>query len=59
MSKDRRDDPFEDDPMRRVRKPVPPPGRVIHGKKYNKTRLKKKEVDLIQEGLEEYEKLYK
>jgi hypothetical protein len=59
VSKDPRDDLYKDDPMRRVRKPTPPPGRVIHGKKYNKHVLRRKEQDLIEDGMEEYEELYK
>lgn len=56
MSKDPRDDAYKYDPMESVRKPVPPPGKVIHGKKYNKTRIKRKEQEIIQEGLDEYYK---
>lgn len=56
MSKDPRDDAYKYDPMDSVRKPTPPPGKVIHGKKYNKTRIKRKEKEIIREGLQDYEK---
>jgi len=42
--------------MESVRKPTPPPGQIIHGKKYNKNRIKRKEKELIKKGLADYEK---
>lgn len=49
MSKDVRDNPYKT-----VRKRVAPPTKVIHGSKYDKTKTRRREKNIIEQGITEY-----
>ena len=48
------------DPYDKLRKPLPlKPGSVIPGIRYDKTRMRRKEKQIIEEGLQEYQEYQK